>query len=352
MPRHRARRSYFAETNPMASTPSIGPFDRDQARERLSAVTTVPYAAVVPTRPPMRLIDRLREALNGQIGRNHRPAVPRHSLAGAQHIAQRACGSALRRWLDRLCRRLANLPNAIDPPRSTASALEVTLRAPGFGQRTPGLVRAYDLKGGLIAEQDIAFRNRAATATADIALPVDLRNDIARLELVGEGHAASVYLLDDRWRRRSVGLVSGETRERAQPLLAPLYYLRRAAEPFATLMEPRAGTLEENVTELVENRASVIALADIGALRGSAATLERWVGNGGILVRFAGPRLAASADDLIPVELRRGERSLGGTLSWSEPQRLRPFAESQPVFRDSGLRRGHGLAPGSGRAIR
>jgi hypothetical protein len=319
----------FTETSPMASTPAVGPFDRDQARERLSAVAAVPYAAG-GTDEVAILMDRVGEALGGQDAGT--VALLSHGLAwpGATTLRNALADLPASDPMTIYTPPLDALPNIIDPPRSTATALQVTLRAPDAASARPGLVRAYDLKGGLIAEQDLTFAPSERAVTAEIALPVDLRNDIARLELVGEGHAASVYLLDDRWRRRAVGLVSGETRERAQPLLAPLYYLRRAAQPFATLMEPRAGTLEENIAELVDNRASVIALADIGALRGSADTLERWVGTGGILVRFAGPRLAASADDLIPVELRRGERSLGGTLSWSEPQTIAPFSENSP----------------------
>ncbi len=51
-----------------------------------------------------------------------------------------------------------------------------------------------------------------------------------------------------------------------------------------------------------------------------------------MLVRFAGPRLAAApADDpLVPVLLRQGERALGGALSWAEPQPLADFPTFGP----------------------
>ena len=60
---------------------------------------------------------------------------------------------------------------------------------------------------------------------AEIDLPVEIRNDIARLEIVAERSAGAVQLLDKRWRRRTVGVVSGATAETAQPLLASTYYL-------------------------------------------------------------------------------------------------------------------------------
>ena len=61
-----------------------------------------------------------------------------------------------------------------------------------------------------------------------------------------------------------------------------------------------------------------------------------WVEAGGLLVRFAGPRLAASdtarseEEPLMPVRLRLGGRSIGGAMSWGEPKTLAPFAEGTP----------------------
>jgi hypothetical protein len=55
-----------------------------------------------------------------------------------------------------------------------------------------------------------------------------------------------------------------------------------------------------------------------------------WLEAGGTVLRFAGPNLAEAADDLTPVTLRRGGRALGGTMSWSQPQRLAPFRRDSP----------------------
>ena len=49
-----------------------------------------------------------------------------------------------------------------------------------------------------------------------------------------------------------------------------------------------------------------------------------------MLIRFAGPRLEQGGDELLPVALRRGGRSLGGSLSWSTPQPLAPFESTSP----------------------
>src|SRR4029078_12863210 len=55
--------------------------------------------------------------------------------------------------------------------------------------------------------------------------------------------------------------------------------------------------------------------------------VEQWVKKGGILVRFAGPRLENGGDDLLPGALRPGGRTLGGALSWATPQPLAPFGD-------------------------
>ncbi len=49
-----------------------------------------------------------------------------------------------------------------------------------------------------------------------------------------------------------------------------------------------------------------------------------------MLVRFAGPRLAAATDALVPVALRQGDRVLGGSLSWQTPQPLASFSPNSP----------------------
>ena len=58
--------------------------------------------------------------------------------------------------------------------------------------------------------------------------------------------------------------------------------------------------------------------------------LNKWIDNGGVLVRFAGPHLARGDDDLVPVKLRRGGRILGGSLSWDKPQQLAGFSREGP----------------------
>ena len=67
-------------------------------------------------------------------------------------------------------------------------------------------------------------------------------------------------------------------------------------------------------------------IADIGRLtKPQSEQIGEWITRGGIALRFAGPKMAKSADSLTPVRLRGGGRALGGAMSWSQPAKLRPF---------------------------
>ena len=158
-----------------------------------------------------------------------------------------------------------------------------------------------------------------------------MRNDIARLEIAGERSAGAVQLLDKRWRRRAIGIVSGSTSDTAQPLLASTFYLTRALAPFADVRLGDRGSPQQAITQFLDQKLPMIVLADVGTL--SPEIRERisaWIEQGGVLVRFAGPRLAQADDDLVPVKLRRGGRSLGGSLTWEKPQHLASFAADGP----------------------
>ncbi len=180
--------------------------------------------------------------------------------------------------------------------------------------------------GNILIRRDLVFEAGQDTARAALDLPTDLRNRLDRLEIADEASAAAVVLLDERWRRRPVGLVSGAAIEDQQPLLSGLYFLERALSPSA---EVRRG----NISSLLARPLAVMMLADVGRIVGEdKANLNRWINAGGVLVRFAGPRLAKSNDELVPVQLRSGGRNLGGALTWSKPAALQPFEPKSPFF--------------------
>ena len=221
---------------------------------------------------------------------------------------------------------------SITQVRNTPESLQATLLRPTADRPVSVTLEAYDAKSRPLGRTEVSLRAGETGGEARLVLPVELRNDIARLEIVRADHAGAVSLLDERFRRRTVGLVSGAKADNAQPLLSPLYYIERALAPFAQVRRAASANVSEALPELIENGVSAIVLADIGTLPPETQTaLEAWIAKGGVLIRFAGPRLAAATDDtLVPTRLRRGERQLEGALTWEEPQTLAAFAADTP----------------------
>ncbi|WP_368185170.1 DUF4159 domain-containing protein [Aestuariibius sp. HNIBRBA575] len=183
-----------------------------------------------------------------------------------------------------------------------------------------------------LAQSDITWQAGELEAELDLSLPPELRNRITRFELTGLRSAGAVTLTDDALKRREVALIAGGQNSEEIELLSPLHYLEQALIPTADLIN---GTLDD---VLLANP-DVIILADVAGLSFAEETaMLDWLDQGGLLLRFAGPRLAASdisrvdEDPLMPVRLRAGGRTVGGAMSWGEPKALAPFAQGSPFF--------------------
>lgn len=170
------------------------------------------------------------------------------------------------------------------------------------------------------------------TATAAMVLPPELRNRVTRFEIAGQRSAGAVSLTDDTLKRREVALIAGRDEREGLNLLSPLHFLREALAPTADLID---GT----INDVLLANPDVVVLADVGTLaEPETASLVDWVENGGLLLRFAGPVLAASdtgrvaEDPLLPVRLRSGGRNVGGAMSWGEPKTLAGFKDTSPFF--------------------
>ena len=236
------------------------------------------------------------------------------ALAKLGPVTEICCGAIPARALlspeseaERLVARVAQVPQA--------TATEVNVLAQSGDGRT-------------MARAVVSLPAGTAVATAGIPLPPELRNRLSRLVLEGPPSAGSIALLDERWRRRPVGLLAGDLTTVDSPFSGPLFYLRRALAPFTEL---RSGDTET----LLRRDVSVLILADRPLPAGSERdALMAWVDKGGLLIRFAGPRTAetpmSDGDTLMPLKLLGGDRQLGGALSWSEPAGLAPFPASSP----------------------
>ena len=188
-------------------------------------------------------------------------------------------------------------------------------------------LRVLDAKSRLLATYPVDFSS-SLSQKITLDLPLELRNEIARLELAGVASAAAVYLTDDSKRRVRVGVFADVSSDVSQQnLLNPAFYLMRALSPFAEIIEPKADA-PLPIVDLLKREPGVIVLADAAGFAPDVLdALTQFVEKGGLLVRFAGPHLAKQDDALLPAKLRGGGRSLGGALSWDQPKALAPFEE-------------------------
>lgn len=312
-----------------AKTPTVRIEAPSEARSTAAALVPMPFE-------PDRLgaVTALESALSGSGGKGDASVV--WLADGIDHQGQ------VEAFLARLERIGSGGLAVIEDPAGTEplgtaagvgkdGKLETTvIRSSGPARQV--VVHAFSARGQRLGETQVGLADGARALTTSIDMPLELRNQVARVEIAGEHSAGAVSLIDGRSQWHRVGVLSGESLEKAQPLLAPHYYVHKALQPHAELIEPKDANIAAGVANILQQKASVLVLADIGTLSGEVReSVGQWVEKGGVLVRFAGPRLESGGDDLLPVPLRLGGRSLGGALSWSTPQQLAGF-DSTSLF--------------------
>jgi Domain of unknown function (DUF4159)/Aerotolerance regulator N-terminal len=223
---------------------------------------------------------------------------------------------------------------AIDTVRNDPDAMVGTVIRPDSATSDVMEITAYDVNGLPLARKQLRLAAGEMRSEFRLTEPVELRNQIVRVAVDDAANPGAVQLLDESYRRRLVGLISGEASDLSQPLLSPLYYIAKALAPFSDIRHSDEANVASAVPALIGQGVSAIVMADIGNIPEPAVeTLNEWIEKGGMLIRFAGPRLAGSQDDrLLPVKLRRGDRSLGGSLSWETPKPVAPFEAGSPFF--------------------
>ncbi|MBV1927657.1 MAG: DUF4159 domain-containing protein [Rhodobacteraceae bacterium] len=224
----------------------------------------------------------------------------------------------------------------IAPTEFEDGSIKLTaLRAqPGTTREVILLAHGRDPAGNaqVLASVPARFEPAEVTATATLTLPSELRARITRFEIQGQHSAGAQTLTDDSLRRREIALIAGRESREGLQLLSPLHYLNQALSPTAELL---TGAL----LDILPANPDVIVLADVATLSDTEEqALIDWVEAGGMLLRFAGPRLAGSdisrsdQHPLMPVRLRTGGRNLGGAMTWGQPKALAPFPEGSPFF--------------------
>ncbi|MBC06059.1 DUF4159 domain-containing protein [Thalassospira sp.] len=178
-------------------------------------------------------------------------------------------------------------------------------------------------RGSVILRHTVELAADSDQSDVAILLPSDISNAIQSVGIEGIESAASVFQTGARWQQRRVGVIvsSGD----GPGVLSDQYFfLDRALSPYADVTYAPLGTLLENGVDVL------VSAGPISGLGSQFDALERWVNEGGMLVRFAGDSSSQIGNQFLPVTLRLGNRDFGGSMSWEKPKRLLDFPENSP----------------------
>lgn len=190
----------------------------------------------------------------------------------------------------------------------------------------PQYLAAYAPEGSILDTLKFDFPAGALRTELTWEVLNEMRSKVARIGLQRAPMASAVYLTDSQWQQHPVGIVSDPSRGANDSYLNEVYYLKRA-------LEAGGGLSIDNVDKLLAKSLSAVIWPDSAQITASAKNkLLEWVQQGGFLIRFAGPMLAANPDDhLLPVKLRYGQRAMEGAMTWEKPTRLgEAIAENSP----------------------
>jgi len=216
-------------------------------------------------------------------------------------------------------------PRLIDPPTGQADKLSVTVRRAHGEAADKVPLTVADKKGNPLGSTEAIFKPGETKAEAVFELPNHVANDIDHVLIPDDNTAGSRVLIDERFRRRPVGIIQNG----ADSLANEARYPMQALAPYAELHQG-------SIDDLLKHKLAVIVMTDAASTAtGQNKKIEQWVSEqGGTLLRFAGPNLAqqekSDDDPLLPIKLARGSRTLGGDASGSKAARLSPFPEGSP----------------------
>lgn len=216
------------------------------------------------------------------------------------------------------------MPNIAETQIAAGDVRETSdgFEADWFSAHSPrsAVVEAVSATGTVLAAQPVTFAPGRSLATVSISLPPQVRSQVSSLRIAGQRSAGSTKLLDDSFGRPLVGVLAPPSGT-SSPLLSEDFYAEQALSPSADLFIG-------DIDTVLSLNPTVLVMPD--SMSSDAPLIAEYVEAGGVLIRFAGPQLARGSDDLVPVPLRRGGRSIGGALAWETPQALAPFASESP----------------------
>lgn len=221
-------------------------------------------------------------------------------------------------------------PHLLRPVSGSGGRLAVEVLRPDLSTQETVTLIARDETGHAVGQKKVHLEAGQSIGRGEFDLPFEIINQLTAVSVMGERGAGATLLLDEKTRLRSVGIIEDGPKGRQRSFLSESLYISEALKPRAILHYGSTGSLLDSGHEF-----SVLVLPD--SVRTSKADRDRigkWVHEGGTLLRFSGPALAAQkgkdADNLLPAGIQPGVRALGGGFSGGKPGRLKEFNAQSP----------------------
>ncbi len=210
---------------------------------------------------------------------------------------------------------------------SLASVLTAKLfRAKAVPQTNQIAVDAAATGDKIIDRQIVQFDQNKITHEVSFDIAPQYRNKVQTIRIAGQNHSGAVLLFDNQNKRHNIAIIDADYDAEQSSLADASYYIERALAPYNDI---QIGALDSVIADNI----STIIMPDTGNLPPDQLDmLEKWIKEGGQLIRFAGPAMANSKPVLVPVPLRQGERALDGSMTWEKPLGIQEFSENSPLF--------------------
>ena len=191
----------------------------------------------------------------------------------------------------------------------------------------PLRILAWSADGAVVDELKLEFPADKTEYTFSWDMLPEVSDKTVRLALYKPETASGVFLADSSFRKHRVGIAADVNSQKSRDFLSEVYYLRRA-------LEAEGRVTVDKLSVLLKSSFSVLILPDSTFLtEDEKENLFDWMEQGGLLIRFAGPNLAAHSEDgLLPVPLRYGQRSMEGAMTWEKPVRLGDISTQSPLY--------------------
>lgn len=192
----------------------------------------------------------------------------------------------------------------------------------------PVRVQVLGAAGKILDDRLVETAGRSFPIEVEFDLPQAQHAGVSGFRIAGQNTAGARHFMDGSGGPKSVAIIAPEEAAQSARLTEDSFYLVKALEPYASILQGELG-------EIFSQNPSMIVMPDVGVMPPAILNaLSAWVDNGGVLLRFAGPRMvqARGSDALVPVALRHEARNVKGSLSWDKPLAVAPIAPASPLY--------------------